>query len=522
MNEASMIRRFESAKKKRSSWESTWREIFDYTMPGRDGFDAKTGGSREDDMIFDETAVVGVQEFASRMLQGMVPNNMRWARFEPTPTIQRNADEQELTDLQGQLDEVNKVVFEHIQSSNFQQETHEAFLDLSVGTGNLVCTDGDLVDALRFKAVGMHEVYLESGPFGRVDARHRIRNVEPNTVKAIWPKGKITSTPHGMLDGSDEGSTDTFEVLETTVRDWTREDTEVHTHTVIDLKAMETIFSETYEGIGSCPWINFRWSTASGEVYGRGPAYNALAAIKTCNLTVQLILENADMAISGMWQTDDDGVINPQNIRLIPGSIIPRSTNSRGLEALKSAGNFDVAQMVLNDMRHNINRALYNETLGRREGTPISATEVAERMSELSRQVGSAYGRLQQELVHPVIRRVVYLLKRQGRIELPTLNGQEVKITTSSPLLRAQRNEDIQQHINFAGTVGQIFGPQAVQGMISAQRFVDQLARWYEVDKELLTTPDEQQEGAQQAGELMAEAQSQGMDPQSMMQTLLP
>ena len=58
--------------------------------------------------------------------------------------------------------------------------------------------------------------------------------------------------------------------------------------------------------------------------------------------------------------------------------------------------------------------------------------------------------------------------------------------------------------------------------MISAQRFVDQLARWYEVDKELLTTPDEQQEGAQQAGELMAEAQSQGMDPQSMMQTLLP
>ncbi|MGB0405500.1 MAG: portal protein, partial [Fusobacterium sp.] len=39
--------------------------------------------------------------------------------------------------------------------------------------------------------------------------------------------------------------------------------------------------------MGSNPFIAFRWSKASGEVYGRGPLINALAAIKTCNITVE-------------------------------------------------------------------------------------------------------------------------------------------------------------------------------------------------------------------------------------------
>ena len=38
-------------------------------------------GERRDERIFDETAVVGVQEFASRLQSGLVPNFARWADF---------------------------------------------------------------------------------------------------------------------------------------------------------------------------------------------------------------------------------------------------------------------------------------------------------------------------------------------------------------------------------------------------------------------------------------------------------
>ena len=54
-------------------------------------------------------------------------------------------------------------------------------------------------------------------------------------------------------------------------------------------------------------------------------------------------------------------------------------------------------------MRNNIKRALYTMTcLGDPNKTPASATEVAERMADLSRKIGSAFGRLQAEMVQPV------------------------------------------------------------------------------------------------------------------------
>ena len=51
---------------------------------------------------------------------------------------------------------------------------------------------------------------------------------------------------------------------------------------------------------------------------GRGPVLQAMPAIKTLNLTVQLILENAEMAIAGSYVYDDDGVFNLITLRYSP------------------------------------------------------------------------------------------------------------------------------------------------------------------------------------------------------------
>ena len=106
--------------------------------------------------------------------------------------------------------------------------------------------------------------------------------------------------------------------------------------------------------------------------------------------TIELILENAQMAISGIYQMEDDGVINPDNVSLVPETVIPKSPGSVGLQPIATAGRFDVADLVLNDMRNNIKRALYNDMLGDPNRTPASATEIAERMADLSRRIGSA------------------------------------------------------------------------------------------------------------------------------------
>ena len=83
--------------------------------------------------------------------------------------------------------------------------------------------------------------------------------------------------------------------------------------------------------------------------------------------------------------------------------LIPVAPGSKGLIPIAAASNFDVAQLILQDMRANIKKALYMEALGRPEGTPMTATEVSERMADLSRQIGSSFGRLQSELLKPSV-----------------------------------------------------------------------------------------------------------------------
>ena len=235
-----------------------------------------------------------------------------------------------------------------------------------------------------------------------------------------------------------------------------------------------------------------------------------MSAIKSANLTIELVLENAQMAISGIYQMDDDGVINVDTINLVPGTVIPKAPNSQGLQPIRAAGNFDVANLVLNDMRNNIKRALYNDMLGDPNKTPASATEVAERMADLSRKIGSAFGRLQAEMIQPVLQRVVYLLTKQGRIDIPTVNGREVKIRSVSPLAQAQSNQDIVSLDRFLEMVSGRFGPEVINLLVSSEETAIYLAKKFGVPDHLIRDVGERQKMVQMAQQMQ---QQTGIDP---------
>ena len=220
-----------------------------------------------------------------------------------------------------------------------------------------------------------------------------------------------------------------------------------------------------------------------------------------------MILENAQMAISGMYQMEDDGIINVDTIQLLPGTIIPRSPASRGLEPIAPAGNFNVADLVLKDMRTNIKRALYNEMLGDPNRTPMSATEVAERMADLSRQIGSSFGRLQAEMVTPVLQRVIHILKKQGRIDIPTVNGREIKVQSTSPLAQAQANQDINGFNRFLELVGARFGPQLINLLVDSNEATKYLAEKFGIPEKLTRTKEEMNEALRQMQQAMQQQQ---------------
>ncbi len=499
-----LMTRYKKALAIKDQWNPTFEDCYEYCLPQRESFYSETIGRSRNDRIFDETAVVGVQEFASRLQAGIVPNFARWADLVAGSEVPKESQK----DVNELLDNVTEYVFEILQNSNFSQEVHETFLDCAVGTGCLLVEEGDAVQPIKFKSIPLPQLILDSGYDDKIDHVFRKRSIKFNQIEIAYPNADISEKMKQDMEKNPEKE---CSILEVVYRNHQNTKEEENIFCVIAEMYEHKIQEKTFKGQGSNPYVVYRWSKVAGEVYGRGPIQMALPAIKTANLVIELILENAQMAISGMYQVEDDGVINVDNIQLIPGTIIPKAQGSTGLTPVRPAGNFQVSDLVLKDMRTNIKKALYNDMLGQpNQKTPMSATEVAERMADLSRQIGSAFGRLQAELVNPVLQRVVYILKKQGRIKIPVINGREIKIRSSSPLAQAQQQQDVATLDRFLGLIQARVGPQLLNILIKQDVAAKFIAKKLGVPEELIRSNEEMTEAAQQLQQFAQTQQQEG------------
>ena len=493
-----LLKKYKEAQGIKDYWKDRFEEAYEYCLPNRESFYDESPGQRRTDKIFDETAVVGVQEFASRLQAGITPTFARWADFQAGSEIPKEQKPQINLDL----DKITEYVFELLQTSNFNQEIHEAFMDLAIGTGVLLVEEGDAINPIKFTSIPLTKVCLMNGPDGKIDTVYRTRYCKPEEILILYPKATLPENFDPLKQKKQ------IKIIEAVYK--------IHKPNVEEFKLcvfMEdpkhVLFEEEYKGEGSNPYLVFRWNKASGEVYGRGPVFNAMSAIKTCNLTIELILQNAQMSVSGVYTYEDDGVINPDNISLVPGSLIPVAPGSQGLKPIQSASNFDVAQLVLNDMRANIKKALYMEALGKPEGTPMTATEVSERMADLSRQIGSSFGRLQSELINPLLRRIIRILSKQNRIEIPKVNGREVKIAPRSPLAQAQHLQDVADVSRFNEIIAGTFGPQMINVIVNQNETAKYLAEKMNLPEKLIRNEDEQKAIVEQMQQLSQQPEEQ-------------
>ena len=491
-----ILKKYKEAQNIKDFWKDRFEEAYEYCLPNRESFYDESPGQRRTDKIFDETAVVGVQEFASRLQAGITPTFARWADFQAGSEI----PEEQKSFINLELDKITDYVFQILQNSNFNQEIHESFMDLAIGTGVMLVEEGDSVDPIKFTAVPLTRVCLNNGPDGKIDTIYRTRYCKPHEINILYPKAVLPENFNPLKNKKK------VKLIEATYKIY-EDNVEKYKFCVVMDNPKAVLLEEIYEGEGSNPYLVFRWNKASGEVYGRGPVFNAMAAIKTCNLTIELILQNAQMSVSGVYTYEDDGVINPDNISLVPGSLIPVAPGSRGLIPIQAASNFDVAQLVLNDMRQNIKKALYMEALGKPEGTPMTATEVSERMADLSRQIGSSFGRLQSELINPLLKRIIRILSKQGRIDIPKVNGREVKIAPRSPLAQAQHLQDVADVTRFNEIIAGTFGPQMINLIVDQNETAKYLAEKMNLPEKLIRNEQEQKELVNRMQQLQQSAQ---------------
>ena len=508
MSVENVIKRASLASSKKDQWRTIYQECYEYALPQRnlyDGFyEGGVPGQKKMSKVFDSTAIHSTQRFANRIQSSLFPPYRAWCALQAGNEIPK----ERRAEIQQVLDFYRERMFNTLRQTNFDLSMSEFLLDLAVGTAVMLIQPGDEDSPIRFTAVPQYLVSLEEGPHGTVDNVYRKMRLKGDAISLQWLDAKI---PPVLQEQINRKPTEEVELLEATV--YNKDDATYCYHVIHEKTKAELV----YRTMKVSPWIVTRYMKVAGEVYGRGPLITAMPDVKTLNKTLELLLKNAALAVSGVYTAADDGVINPQNIRIEPGAIVPVARNGGpqgpSLQPLPKASDFNVAQIVINDVRMNIKKMLLDDTLPPDNMSARSATEVVQRRNELAQNLGAAFGRLITEAMIPIVKRVLFIMDQTGLIDMPLkVNGGEVKIVPISPLAQAQNMDELNDVMQFAQIVAGM-GPEA---MITIKRdeIIDYVAERLGIPARLLTTQDEREQIAQQAAQVQMAAQQQQMQPQ--------
>jgi len=502
MDSNAILKRADKARGERDRLQMMFDDAIRLTMPGRPRFN-HVENDRGDD-IFDETGANGVAEFVSRIQAGITPPFSEFMRLEATEDVaprDRKAVNEDLAQIQAYL-------FEQVWQSNFAQESAEAFYDMAITTGVMCFEEGDHGKVFHHKAVPITEVCLEKGHDDGIGGIFREAKVFARDIEDRYPNAKIGRDLRSAIEHEQD--------RELTVVEYSRSvpgRTPAFEHRVVVKEYRDTIVSRDLSGDGSNPFLAFRWQTTAGETWGRGPLLNALAAIRTTNLMVEMILENAAMSIVGIYQTDNEATVNADQISLVPGTILTKEIGTAGLEPVNGAtGNFNMKDVVISDQRLNIRKALFNDMLSDPNRTPASATEVAERMADLAHRSAAGFARIFYEFLQPYTRRGLYILEKRGDIVLPVQNGRAIKFRATSPLAQAQHGRDVQMLMQHHMVNATIYGPQAASMMYEAEQLMPWLNKRTGLDERLFKTPQEFMKAMENMAEMAQQAQGMGAE----------
>jgi len=505
-----IIGRHDKALTRKEDFRDLYEECYEFALPQRnlyDGhYDGKVSGSKKTDRVFDSTAINSTQRFANRMQSGIFPPQRNWCRLEPGTDIPKERQ----AEAQAALDVYSEKMFASLKQSNFDIAIGEFLLDLCVGTAVMMVQPGDDINPINFISIPQYLVSFEEGADGQVDNVYRRVRMKGESIQEQWVDAEI---PESLQKEIDKKPTDDVELLEATIYDMKRGDYCYH---VIHKKSKSEL---VYRRTNISPWIVSRYSKVAGEIYGRGPLLTAMPDIKTLNKTKQLILQNASLNIAGVYTAADDGVLNPNTVRIMPGAIIPVARNGgpqgESLRPLPRAGDFNTAQIVIPDLVQNIKRCLLDESLPPDNMSARSATEVAERMKELSQNLGSAFGRLINETMIPLVTKILQVMDSKGLINLPLkINGLEIKVAPVSPLAQTQSMEDVESILKFAQIV-QGVGQQGAMAL-KVDEMIDLIAEKLNVPQRILNSPMERAMMQQQA--MMAAQQAAQEAPEETAQ----
>ncbi|MCP4090276.1 MAG: hypothetical protein GY746_10840 [Gammaproteobacteria bacterium] len=487
----SLYKRFKKAQSTREAWRSVHKEACEYCLPNRETFDLYAEGEDKTTRIYDSTAVEATKSFANRIQGSVIPAWQQWADLVAGSDVPEDQEE----GIDEILQDVSGVLFGAINHSNFYQEIAPALLDLSIGTGCIAVEHGTMGNDLKFSCIPLSQLYPEKPINGVIESLWQQFNMPPQNIKATWPMAKLGDKLAKMAEKPESQD---VQILNGQVFD---PKTGIYHHFVMSPDDKKVMYHGEFK---YKRFIPFRWSVTPSETFGRGVAIDNLSDVKTLNKMVEQYLAASAFSINPMFTGVSDGIFNPHTVRFQPGAIVPVGSNASvnpSLLPLQTGNNISHGSMVVNELQAKIKEAFFASPLGDVTDPVRSATENMLRMQEYLRRAGASFGRLNSELVAPLINSVLSILTEVNKVPPIQADGRQVKIRHQSPMAKTEQMEQFQNTQVWLQTNLSMLPPEQAQMGIKLENIPSVTADQLGIDKELVRSEEEKAEiaGATQA-----------------------
>lgn len=458
-----VVRLYEQAKSLRSPHENDWRMASAYCLPshysawqteGPAAYHQKNSAARR--VAYDTTGARSLPKYVSILERLATPAGQKWHGLMPSDPRLRVKPR-----VRQYFDELSNLLFKYRYNprARFRVSTNEVYTSMGVyGNGPIFIGERapsalNPVRGFKYVACPLRDVFMLVDDDGELFAVFRRFWLNVRQFKSKFPDQPFPTQMKSEAQKPQPNENTYFEIVHyvTPRDDYDPEAIDPRRHPIVGsyvcIKSKEYIGDEM--GYKSMPYKVPRTSTVAGDPYGYSPAVIALAALGGASAMKKTNLKQGNKAVDPVLLAHDDNVLNGE-VDLRPGAVNYGGVDKQGRALIVPlrGGDFRVAELLLQDERRDIEDSFFVTLFQILTQTPeMTAAEVMERVAEKASLLSPTMGRLQSELLGPVIEREIDLLAEMGVLpdmppELVEAQG-EYEIVYTSPLAKSMYAEEV-------------------------------------------------------------------------------
>lgn len=428
----------------RTNWENQWQELADYSFGRRDFNVIREPGRQRMVRIYDTTSKDALNMLAAALHALLTNPQSRWQdlRYEDAELNEIHEALQYLESVKERMDHAFTRP-----GSGFATQIAEVYQDIAgFGTGILFVED-DPGFGPRFTAIPLAEIYIDVDSRGRIKAIFRKFKLKHwQAVEQFGDTALEKITEAAAKQPNDESEF---------VHHVRRRDTQLPGRIDAAGMAWESMYISRKEskivsegGFHENPYLVGRWAVDAGEMYGRGPGNDALPEQKMLNAIWRTFIRNIEKATDPPLLVEHEGVMPGSQVRVTPSSQIVVQTEGQAepVRYLESRAELNLSADLIQTRTTKIEKAFHSEIIKAFEDPRMTATQVIELARLAQRLLSPVLGRMQEDLLSPLIERVFGILSRRRDFPMAPdfLQGRDLAIVYVSPVARAQKASEAQ------------------------------------------------------------------------------